>query len=225
MARVFLSHSSKDKEFVRELFRRLTRDGVNCFFDEESIEWGTNFILSLEQGIDTCEFFVAVLSPDFVQSKWVELERTSAIADDPAGLGRKMRPLLLQPCELPRFLRQIQQFDVSTRVLFEKNYPKICAGLGGTVRADPELRSDRDTSCSDPVAIAQPDAADQLLGPVRRRDEGLPTVHASTAPHAAQDLGQPRLRRPDASRTAVPAASLHRTPYIPELRIVAQGRW
>ena len=69
MARVFLSHSSKDREFVRELFRRLTRDGVNCFFDEESIEWGTNFILSLEQGIDTCEFFVAVLSPDFVQSK------------------------------------------------------------------------------------------------------------------------------------------------------------
>lgn len=144
MARVFLSHSSKDKEFVRELFRRLTRDGVNCFFDEESIEWGTNFILSLEQGIDTCEFFVAVLSPDFVQSKWVELERTSAIADDPAGLKRKMRPLLLQPCELPRFLRQIQQFDVSTQVLFEKNYPKICAGLGGTVRADPELPSDRD---------------------------------------------------------------------------------
>jgi hypothetical protein len=31
--RVFLSHSSKDKEFVRELYRRLTRDGVSCFFD------------------------------------------------------------------------------------------------------------------------------------------------------------------------------------------------
>jgi hypothetical protein len=40
MGRVFLSHSSKDKEFVRELYRRLTRDGVDCFFDEESIEWG-----------------------------------------------------------------------------------------------------------------------------------------------------------------------------------------
>ena len=33
---VFLSHSSKDKEFVRELYRRLTRDGVSCFFDAES---------------------------------------------------------------------------------------------------------------------------------------------------------------------------------------------
>ena len=69
MARVFLSHSSKDKPFVRELHRRLVRDGVTCFFDEESIEWGANFVTKLEQGIDECEFFVAILSPDFVQSK------------------------------------------------------------------------------------------------------------------------------------------------------------
>ena len=85
MARVFLSHSSKDKPFVRELHRRLKRDGVVCFFDEESIELGANFVVSLERGIDECEFFVAVLSPEFVQSKWVKLERTSAMADDPAG--------------------------------------------------------------------------------------------------------------------------------------------
>ena len=60
MARVFLSHSSKDKPFVRELHRRLVRDGVTCFFDEESIEWGANFVTTLEQGIDECEFFVAL---------------------------------------------------------------------------------------------------------------------------------------------------------------------
>ena len=48
--------------------------------------WGANFVLSLEQAIDTCEHFVAVLSPDFVKSKCVELERTSAMADDPAGV-------------------------------------------------------------------------------------------------------------------------------------------
>ena len=44
MPRVFISHSSKDKPFVRELYRRLNRDGVTCFFDEESIEWGDNFV-------------------------------------------------------------------------------------------------------------------------------------------------------------------------------------
>jgi Flp pilus assembly protein TadD len=143
MAGVFLSHSSKDKLFVRELHRRLSRDGVVCFFDEKSIEWGENFVVSLERGIDECGFFVAVLSPAFVQSKWVELERTSAMADDPAGLKRKMRPLLLRPCEVPRFLKPIQLVDVSTAALFEQNYPRICGDLGGTVRPDPKPPTDR----------------------------------------------------------------------------------
>ena len=41
--RVFLGHSGKDKEFVRELYRRLKRDGVSCFFNAESIGWGENW--------------------------------------------------------------------------------------------------------------------------------------------------------------------------------------
>ena len=139
MARVFLSHSSEDKPFVRQLHRRLKRDGVTCFFDEESIEWGANFVLSLEQGIDTCEFFVAVLSPDFVRSKWVELERTSATAD----LKSKVLPLLLRRCQLPRFLKPIQSIDVSTPAAFEENYPRICTTLGGAVRPDAEPPTDR----------------------------------------------------------------------------------
>jgi len=43
--RVFLSHSSKDKVFVRELYRRPTRDGVACFFDSESAAQGVSSIL------------------------------------------------------------------------------------------------------------------------------------------------------------------------------------
>jgi tetratricopeptide (TPR) repeat protein len=137
VARVFLSYSSKDRVFVRELWRRLTRDGVACFFDQESIEWGANFVVSLEQGIDECEFLVVVLSPDFVQSKWAELERTSA------GVERRILPLLLRACEVPRFLKTANQIDVSTERLFEENYPGICAELGGTVRPDPAPPTDR----------------------------------------------------------------------------------
>ena len=97
-SRVFLSHSGKDKEFVRELYRRLTRDGVLCFFDAESIGWGENWVRALERALDECEFVDFVLSPDFCNSEWVEVERTSSIADDPAGLKRNVRPLMLHPC-------------------------------------------------------------------------------------------------------------------------------
>src|SRR5215472_6552421 len=84
--RVFLSHSGKDKDFVRELYRRLTRDGVSCFFDIESIGWGQNWVTALERALDECEFVVFVLSPDFCNSEWAEVERTSSIADDAGGL-------------------------------------------------------------------------------------------------------------------------------------------
>ena len=137
---VFLSHSGKDKEFVKELYRRLTRDGVRCFFDIESIGWGDNWVRALERAIDECRYIVFVLSPDFCNSEWVEVERTSSIADDPSGLKRKVRPLMLRPCRdlptFPRFLRQVQAIDVSTNSLFEQNYPRICRELGGVPQGD-----------------------------------------------------------------------------------------
>ncbi|HTX35263.1 MAG TPA: tetratricopeptide repeat protein [Bryobacteraceae bacterium] len=141
--RVFLSHSSKDQEFVSELYRRLTDDGVPCFFSPESIGWGDNWVKALERALDECEYVVFLLSPDFCNSRWVEVERTSSIADDPAGLKRKVRPLTLQPCDhlptFPRFLRHIQTIDISTAAAFERNYPRICRGLGGTPREDTPL--------------------------------------------------------------------------------------
>ncbi len=137
---VFLSHSSKDKDFVKELYRRLTRDGVRCFFDIESIGWGDNWVRALERAIDECSYIVFVLSPDFCNSEWVEVERTSSIAGDPSGLKRKVRPLMLHPCRdlptFPRFLRQVQAIDVSTSSLFEQNYPRICHELGGEPQPD-----------------------------------------------------------------------------------------
>jgi tetratricopeptide (TPR) repeat protein len=137
---VFLSHSSRDKDFVKELYRRLTRDGVRCFFDIESIGWGDNWVRALERAIDECRYIVFVLSPDFCNSEWVEVERTSSIADDPSSLKHKVRPLMLHPCRdlpsFPRFLRQVQAIDVSTSSLLEQNYARICRELGGVLQDD-----------------------------------------------------------------------------------------
>jgi hypothetical protein len=58
MPKVFLSYSRKDSKFVEELHRRLTRDGVDVFYDQESIAWGANWVVELEKGIDECEFIV-----------------------------------------------------------------------------------------------------------------------------------------------------------------------
>ena len=125
MGLVFLSHSTKDNIFVDDLYRRLKRDGVNCFYSPESIGWGDNWVRALERAIDECSDIVFVLSPDFCNSEWSQVERTSSVADDPSGLKRKLRPLLLAECRhlptFPRFLRNVQIVDVSTTEFFEKH--------------------------------------------------------------------------------------------------------
>jgi len=141
MSKIFLSYSRKDEPFVEELYKRLTRDGIDCFFDKESILWGTNWVLELEKGIDEADILVLILSPDFCASEWTRIELSSARLKDPIGLKRRIRPLILKPCDndIPPFLRSIQSMNVSTHKLFEKNYPKICEDLGGTVTLPEEI--------------------------------------------------------------------------------------
>ena len=138
MSRVFLSYSRKDDGFVRNFYERLKADGVNCFFDKESIPWGANWVVELEKGLDECELIVLILSPDFCKSEWAKLESTSVMAEDPAGLKRKIRPLLLKDCQslMPRFLKPIQSIDISSEEMFEKRYPDICRQLGGAPKEE-----------------------------------------------------------------------------------------
>ena len=51
MSRVFLSYSGKNEDFVKDLYLRLSKDGVECFFAKESIAWGANWVRELERGI------------------------------------------------------------------------------------------------------------------------------------------------------------------------------
>ncbi|MBD3305911.1 TIR domain-containing protein, partial [candidate division KSB3 bacterium] len=146
MSSAFLCHSSDDKEFVEQLYHRLARDGVECFFDEKSVKWGQNWVLTLGEGLDTCEHIVLVLSQAFCRSKWTQLEWSSILAEE-AGTTKSLLALKLEECEtlLPRFLKPLQHIDVSTPELFERHYPRICEALGGTVVEQAAVEEDRST--------------------------------------------------------------------------------
>jgi hypothetical protein len=162
MSKVFLSYNRQDEGFVRCFYERLKADGVDCFFDKESIPWGANWVVELEKGLDDCEFIILILSPDFCKSEWTKLERTSVMADDPEGRGKKIRPLLLKDCKglMPRFLKPIQFMDISLEEKFEKRYPDICRQLGEIqrkrfnwrtgIQCRPFANSRKDTVC--PIA-------------------------------------------------------------------------
>src|SRR5713101_460460 len=73
MPSVFLSHSSKDKEFVRHLAGELIREEITVWLDEVELRVGDN-LSGIESSIRASDYLVVVLSKAAVESGWVERE-------------------------------------------------------------------------------------------------------------------------------------------------------
>jgi tetratricopeptide (TPR) repeat protein len=114
MISVFLSHSSKDKPFVRELADELGRDGqIKVWLDERDIAPGQNIAARIGEGLDA-DFILLILSPDSVESSWVKEEWTDAFWDQTNNRKTKLLGVLYRECTIPRLIRNKKYFDLRT---------------------------------------------------------------------------------------------------------------
>lgn len=74
--KAFLSHSSKDKEFVDAVAQELGRQF--CVFDRYSFETGQDLVRSIQEGLEASHVFVLFASTEALRSDWVELEVNEA---------------------------------------------------------------------------------------------------------------------------------------------------
>lgn len=112
---IFISHSSVDKPYVRELAMALRDLGLKVWFDEWVIRPGDDIYLSIEQGLTEAQILLLCMSPDFFNSDWVGLERSTAIFRDPRNKDRRFIPLLLKTCTIPDALRRYKYIDLQNR--------------------------------------------------------------------------------------------------------------
>lgn len=118
MVTVFLSHSSKDKPFVRELADFLGNDGqIKVWLDEREIAPGENIVGEIAEGLDS-DFILLILSPDSVDSNWVKEEWTDAFWEQTNDRKTKLLGVLYRDCKIPRLLRNKKYFDL------RKNQPE-----------------------------------------------------------------------------------------------------
>lgn len=75
--KTFISHSSKDKEFVIQLASRLSKEQV--WFDMWDMDLGDVLSEKIEKGIDETKNFVIILSKNSINSAWVKYELNMAI--------------------------------------------------------------------------------------------------------------------------------------------------
>jgi TIR domain len=68
---VFISHAGRQKAgFAAWLQRELNRHGVSAFLDERSLRLGDEADVVMESALRSCSIVVAVLTADFVRSKY-----------------------------------------------------------------------------------------------------------------------------------------------------------
>ncbi|MCK6627277.1 MAG: toll/interleukin-1 receptor domain-containing protein [Anaerolineae bacterium] len=71
---VFISYSTKNLDFVQQLYQKLTSRGLSVWFDKQSIEGATQWRESIVTGIMNCKVFLLVLSPESAASDNVRKE-------------------------------------------------------------------------------------------------------------------------------------------------------
>ena len=112
--KIFLSHSSKDKQFVRWLNIDLRNRGHNTWMDEWEIKVGDSIPKKISHGIEECDFVIVVLTKEAVKSNWVENEWQTKYWDEVNEGKVKVLPVLLEECKIPTFLK-IKKYADFTR--------------------------------------------------------------------------------------------------------------
>jgi tetratricopeptide (TPR) repeat protein len=71
---VFISHSSKDDAIVRDIREKLEGYGIQVWADSEHLTGGDLLKPEIQKGIENVDHFLAVVSVDALNSKWVHWE-------------------------------------------------------------------------------------------------------------------------------------------------------
>jgi hypothetical protein len=126
--KVFLCHSSKDKIFVRQLYKRLLNDGVDPWLDEERLLPGQEWRKEITKAVRACDMVVVCLSPTSISKEgFVQKEIRDAldVADEKPDGKVYIIPAKLEECEVPERLQRWQWVN-----LFEESgYDKLLKTL------------------------------------------------------------------------------------------------
>ncbi|MEI7823949.1 MAG: toll/interleukin-1 receptor domain-containing protein [Chlorobiaceae bacterium] len=127
---IFLSHTSADKPFVRELKKRLEAHGVkNVWLDEAEIMLGDSLTKKIDEGLKKSKYIGVVLSTKSIKSAWVERELESAINREISTGEVIILPLLYEKCDLPSFLVGKMYADFTSPSEFNESINKILRRL------------------------------------------------------------------------------------------------
>jgi hypothetical protein len=99
--KIFLSHSSKDKDFVRRLHNELKGFRHDVWIDENEISVGDSIFTEIEKGLNKSDYVIIVLSRNFNLSKWARAELEATFHLETKYDKKLILPCLIEDTEIP----------------------------------------------------------------------------------------------------------------------------
>jgi hypothetical protein len=108
---IFLSYSSKDKQFVERIALDFAQYGYPVWLDQWRLEVSAHLTNSLQIGVDAADYLLVMLSEHSGHSPWIADELAWGLARE-RRLGRPfVIPILLDDCQIPSTLSDRKYAD------------------------------------------------------------------------------------------------------------------
>jgi len=145
--KAFISHSSKDADFVHRLATDLrVHEGIDAWWDRWEINPGDKIPDRIEEALCEADVFILVLSPDSVSSPWVEYERqawlTMQIEEEKRAReesrlpARRLIPVLYRDCQKPPFLQPNHHVRIPDQE-YQDEFKQLVSTILGVSRKPP----------------------------------------------------------------------------------------
>ncbi len=132
--RIFVSHSSMDNEFglrlVQDLRQALSDEDAVWFDIRGGLQGGDTWWDKIKEELRKRYIFIVILSPDALQSKWVQDEIRIAWKQKNSSTGKLIVPILHRPCEVPDDLDTLQVIRCLSINDYEPAFKELLIALG-----------------------------------------------------------------------------------------------
>ncbi len=131
MNKIFISYSSKDREWVSNwLLPKLEDAGIEVCIDYRDFKIGRSILINMEKAVEWCDKILLVLTPDWIKSEGTHFEALMVQTEDPIGLRGRLLPLMLKQCELPRRLGIFSYANFKEKSNWDTEMSRVLEQLG-----------------------------------------------------------------------------------------------
>jgi hypothetical protein len=125
---VFLSYANADREIAQRIADELRQRGISVWFDAYELQFGDSIAEAIEDAISASDYLIVLLSPNSVNSVWVQKELAAALSRDLSARDITLLPVVIADCDIPLFLTSYQYLDL--RKDFEEGIARLVEQIG-----------------------------------------------------------------------------------------------